>query len=197
MRKFLFLVSTVTTLLAQTLHYELHSDGDKIGTMTVSSDGTSYYQTTLAFCIQAYFTQYCYSYDEQFQFNNESISLLNITEIDNGEQTVITAREKGIFLVYDNNMQINMSKITTFPFDINLTDIKQKPISITTFEPGLGIIVNETYSYIKDVICKNNICHEIKKESDLNSDIEILIINDQGTIIKITNELFQAILVNQ
>ena len=191
----------VNIVYANSVFFELKNDEKVIGSFTCTLDALKeehlHYTSKLELRGTYMFLKYHYIYKEDAFFDKKGLLRFKVEEFDDGKQKMVSAKREGNWLVFSNGKTVDLREIDITPFDVSDIYVKtDKTIhTLKTFDSLSGDLLTHTYKTISAKKDNNQTLYIIEKEDNVTNDKEIIVIDKNGKIIKMKNELFEAIRV--
>ena len=196
----LLLISNL--VFAQKSIYDLKSDGNQIGTLSVETknleNGQRQYKTKLKVTIDSLLYSYSYEYKEEALFDEKGLLSFLIQENDNGKHKKMTAKRDANHLLFANGMVVDMVAIDVTPFNMNdetryyKSDVKK--FTLKSFDGLTGKLIEEMYEEVASEKIDAQIYKVIEKRTSLNNEVEKFYISEDGALRKVVGEDYEMIL---
>lgn len=185
------------TLFAQneySLKFNLFDENEKIGTLKANAikdkDDIYIYTSNLKLKFEYMFMEYLYDYNETVILKNGKLQSLQIHEKEDDKSKSVKAIRQGNLLVYENGTKVDLRIINLMPYNLQAKvykdSVNKKFFETISFDTLTGEILRETNS-----IQPYKEYYKITTKDSKNVE-DIKIINKNGLIIYMLNDLFEA-----
>jgi len=196
--KTLIIILLLTNLaFSSTSIYDIKSDGEEIGTLSVKtktlSNNQRVYKTHLKIDIDTFIFSYHLEYKENALFDNKGLLRFKVEEFEDGQKKRMSAKRKNGRLIFKNGKKILLSKIGITPFDMDETspyaNIDSKSFTLKSFDALTGELFDNSYK-----VFESHKQLRLEKRNSRDDEVEVMTISKEGKLLSIKGVDFEMTL---
>ena len=200
MKTLTILLILINLAFASTSIYDIKSEGEQIGTLSVQTktlaNNQKEYKTHLKISIDSFLFSYHYVYKENALFDAEGLLRFKVEESDDGEKKSMSAKREGGKLLFSNGKEILLTHIDVTPFDMDdNANYKNniKKFTLKSFDGLTGDLVDEMYVEEENLKMEGQIYKVFEKKNSFNDEVEKLYISEDGELKKVVGNDFEML----